>query len=203
MCGEYESEKVIEKSRFLAYSAHVESEEEARAFVRSLREKHPFATHVCFAFVADEAGNLMRFSDDGEPSGTAGQPILEAIRAKNLVETAVAVVRYFGGIKLGAGGLTRAYSSSASENLSGADIRTLFTAEEYLCTVSYPLVPTLERWATDKEILEKKFENEVSVRLLLKKDESARCLDELKNATFGRVKIEKTGEYSHAFENGK
>ena len=73
----YESEKVIEKSRFITYSAHVETEEEARAFVAEIRSKHSLATHVCYAFIADKTGNLQRFSDDGEPQGTAGVPILE------------------------------------------------------------------------------------------------------------------------------
>ena len=110
----HESEKVIEKSRFLTYSTHVESEEEAKAFLAEIRKAHSLATHVCYAYIADKIGNLQRFSDDGEPQGTAGVPILEVLKAKKLFETAVAVVRYFGGIKLGAGGLVRAYSSSAA-----------------------------------------------------------------------------------------
>ena len=104
----HESEKVIEKSRFLTYSEHVQSEDEAKAFIARIRKMHSLATHVCYAFIADKAGNLQRFSDDGEPQGTAGIPILEVLKAIKLYETAVAVVRYFGGIKLGAGGLVRA-----------------------------------------------------------------------------------------------
>ena len=135
--GRHESEKIIEKSRFLTYSAHVESEEEARAFIAEIRSKHSLATHVCYAFISDKTGNLQRFSDDGEPQGTAGVPILEVLKAKKLFETAVAVVRYFGGIKLGAGGLVRAYSSSAAENLDGADIRVVETCVEIAATVDY------------------------------------------------------------------
>ena len=75
--GRHESEKIIEKSRFITFSAHVESEEEARQFVAEIRSKHSLATHVCFAFISDKTGNLQRFSDDGEPQGTAGVPILE------------------------------------------------------------------------------------------------------------------------------
>ena len=131
----YESGKIIEKSRFITYATHVETEDEARAFVAEIRSMHSLATHVCYAFVADKIGNLQRFSDDGEPQGTAGVPILEVLKNKKLFETAVAVVRYFGGIKLGAGGLVRAYSSSAAENLDGADIRVL---EMYFCTLSIP-----------------------------------------------------------------
>ena len=86
--GRHESEKVIEKSRFIAYSEHVESEEEAKNFLSEIRSKHTLATHCCYAFIADKAGNLMRFSDDGEPQGTAGMPILDVLKNKKLTETA-------------------------------------------------------------------------------------------------------------------
>ena len=117
---EYRSEKVIERSRFISTCSHIESEEEARAFLARVRTEFPDATHHCYAFVADTLGNLMRFSDDGEPQGTAGMPILDALRGKKLYQTAVVVTRYFGGVKLGAGGLVRAYSGAASECLDGA-----------------------------------------------------------------------------------
>ena len=83
----FESEKIIEKSRFLTYSAHVETEEEARAFLTEIRSLHSLATHVCYAFIADKTGNLQRFSDDGEPQGTAGVPMLEVLKNKKLFET--------------------------------------------------------------------------------------------------------------------
>ena len=130
--GENKSEKIIERSRFITYSKHVESEEEARAFLAEVRAEHSLATHVCYAFICDKLGNLCRFSDDGEPQGTAGMPILEVLKNKGLYQTAVAVVRYFGGVKLGAGGLVRAYSSSAAENLSGAEIRSVEVCSELL-----------------------------------------------------------------------
>ena len=101
-------EKVIERSRFIARCAHAAGEDAARAFAAAERAELSRATHNCFAFVADRAGNLLRFSDDGEPQGTAGMPIPEVIRSKKLFETAVVVTRYFGGKKLGAGGFFRA-----------------------------------------------------------------------------------------------
>ena len=108
-------EKVIERSRFIANCAHVQDEEEAKAFVAKIRAEHSLATHNCYAFVADKTGNLMRFSDDGEPQGTAGMPILDVLKNKKLFETAVVVTRYFGGVKLGAGGLVRAYTAIARD----------------------------------------------------------------------------------------
>ena len=113
-----DAEFIINKSRFIGYGCPCETEEEALAFLARIRQKHKDATHNCYAF---SAGGAKRFSDDGEPSGTAGKPILNVIEQKKLVNTAVVVTRYFGGVKLGAGGLIRAYSSAASDALSAAD----------------------------------------------------------------------------------
>ena len=113
--GQFQSEFIVERSRFISYCDRVKSEEEARAFVEKIKKQNSLATHNCYAFIADETANLMRFSDDGEPQGTAGVPILDVIKNRNLRQTAVVVTRYFGGIKLGAGGLCRAYSRAASD----------------------------------------------------------------------------------------
>ena len=113
--GEHFAEKTIEKSKFLAYVSHAEGEDAAKAYLGKVRALHPMATHVCYGYIADKVGNLQRFSDDGEPQGTAGMPILGVLKAKELRFATAAVVRYFGGIKLGAGGLTRAYAGCAAE----------------------------------------------------------------------------------------
>ena len=167
--GETLTEKVIEKSRFLTYCSHVENEEEAKAFLQRVRALHPLATHVCYGYIADKVSNVQRFSDDGEPQGTAGMPILNVIKNQKLFETAVAVVRYFGGIKLGAGGLTRAYASSASEGLDASDKREYDISITLSVLVDYPevnaLIRFLEREGTsyDKDFGEKA-EFTVSVR---------------------------------------
>ena len=141
------AEKIIERSRFIANCAHVQGEDEARAFVLSVRASHPLATHNCFAFIADEAGNLQRFSDDGEPQGTAGMPMLEVLKARGLRCTAVVVTRYFGGVKLGAGGLARAYAGCCAEALAQADVREYVLCRELTCTVGYDLFDALRRYA--------------------------------------------------------
>lgn len=110
----------IRRSEFITIVRHVTSEEELFVELNAIRKKYSDATHVCYASVFDTSGNGARFSDDGEPSGTAGAPILDAIKGAGIREVLVAVVRYFGGIKLGAGGLVRAYSSSASDALKSA-----------------------------------------------------------------------------------
>ena len=146
ICSPSVHEKVIERSRFIADCAHVCSEEEARAFVASVRAKHPLATHHCFAFIADEAGNLQRFSDDGEPQGTAGMPMLEVLKAQELRCSAVVVTRYFGGVKLGAGGLVRAYAGTCAEALSSADIRVFALCRELSFSVGYDLYDALRKY---------------------------------------------------------
>ena len=197
----HESEKIIEKSRFLTYSAHVESEEEARAFIAEIRGKHSLATHVCYAFVADKTGNLQRFSDDGEPQGTAGVPILEVLKNKKLFETAVAVVRYFGGIKLGAGGLVRAYSSSAAENLDGADIRVLEMCQEWRIMVDYTGIDGVQKYlsAHTCTLLSTDYGEKVAFQVAVKKNEADGFCKGLVDYMQGRVYLEKGAEYYAPF----
>ena len=198
----FTSEKMIEKSRFITHCAHIESEEEARAFVAELRSKHTLATHVCYAFIADKTGNLQRFSDDGEPQGTAGVPILEVLKAKKLFETAVAVVRYFGGIKLGAGGLVRAYSSSAAENLDGADIRILQMCSEYEIFVDYTGVDSLQKYPSTHtcSLLSTEYGENVTFRIAVKKAEERAFIDGLFDYMQGRVEYKRIDEYYTAFK---
>lgn len=116
--GYGEAEQVIQKSRFITYVERVETEEEALAFIQKIKKKHWDATHNCSAYMIGENDLIQKANDDGEPSGTAGVPILEVIKKKGLKDTVVVVTRYFGGIKLGAGGLIRAYGGSASHGIN-------------------------------------------------------------------------------------
>lgn len=197
----HQSEKIIEKSRFLTYCAHVESEEEARAFVANVRSKHTLATHVCYAFIADKTGNLQRFSDDGEPQGTAGVPMLEVLKAKKLFETAVAVVRYFGGVKLGAGGLVRAYSSCTAENLDGADVRSLEKCAEYKIQVEYTGVDRLEKYLSTHtcSLLSTDYGEKVCFLVAVKKTDETTFLEGLIDRMQGRVETERGKEYYAPF----
>lgn len=113
---------VIERSRFIGYAQRVTTEEEAVAFIAMIKKKHWDATHNCSAFVIGENDQIQRSSDDGEPSGTAGKPILECIKKNGVKDTVVVVTRYFGGIKLGAGGLVRAYTAGTVTALKAAKI---------------------------------------------------------------------------------
>lgn len=133
-----ENKIVIERSRFISYVKACETEEIARAFLEEIKKMHPFATHNCYAYIT-ERGKIARFSDDGEPQGTAGQPILEVIKNKKLFDTIVVITRYFGGIKLGAGGLVRAYSQGAAEVIEKAGIIENVLSDVYEIEIAYDL----------------------------------------------------------------
>lgn len=120
--GYGEHEIVIEKSRFIAHISRAEIEEEAIEFIQSIKKKHWNATHNCSAYLIGEHDLIQKAHDDGEPSGTAGVPILEVLKKRKLKDTVVVITRYFGGIKLGAGGLIRAYGKSTSEGLNATGI---------------------------------------------------------------------------------
>ena len=117
-----EHEIVIQKSRFIAYINRATTEEEAQAFIATIKKKHWDATHNCSAYMIGEHNQIQKANDDGEPSGTAGVPMLEVLKKKELKDTVVVVTRYFGGIKLGGGGLIRAYGKSTSEGLNAIGI---------------------------------------------------------------------------------
>ena len=134
-----EGEIVEKKSRFIATVRPVASEEEALAFIEEMKKKYWDARHNCSAFVIGRNQELMRFSDDGEPQGTAGKPMLDVLLGEGLHNTAVVVTRYFGGILLGAGGLTRAYSKGARDALAAAGVATMGLWARVRLSCPYPL----------------------------------------------------------------
>ncbi len=119
---EIENITIIERSKFICNIKPINSEEEALDYINEIKKRHAFATHGCYAYVADELGNLCKFSDAGEPQGTAGLPMLNAIKGKDIKKIVAVVTRYFGGIKLGAGGLVRAYGGAVSACLALAEL---------------------------------------------------------------------------------
>ncbi|PTX62560.1 putative YigZ family protein [Melghirimyces profundicolus] len=142
--GYGEKEILIKKSRFITYVDRVETEEEATSFIRKISRQNWDATHNCHAYVVLDGSMVQKSSDDGEPAGTAGRPILEVINQRELVNTAVVVTRYFGGIKLGAGGLVRAYSQSAAAGLDEAGILHWTLHRALKITVDYPAMGKVE-----------------------------------------------------------
>jgi uncharacterized YigZ family protein len=146
-----EHEIIIQKSRFIGTIKRVESEEEAQAFIQLLKKKYHDATHNCSAYIIGEHDQIQKANDDGEPSGTAGVPMLEVLKKQNLKDTAVVVTRYFGGIKLGAGGLIRAYGSSTSEAIKAVGIMKRQLMKGFKVTIEYTLLGKLENELRNSE----------------------------------------------------
>ena len=194
--GECETQKIIEKSRFITMSKHISGEEEAKDFIADIRRRYPDATHNCYAYIADNLGNFPRFSDDGEPSGTAGMPILDVIKNKKLFETVVVVTRYFGGIKLGAGGLVRAYSGSAAENLEKSEKVLYDTCSQSEYCVDYSSVDTVMRYCVENSasLIETLYNDEVTFIIAVKKADEENFNAGLINRLNGKVKIKKMKE---------
>ncbi|MEI3613835.1 YigZ family protein [Pseudogracilibacillus sp. SO30301A] len=137
-------EKIIQKSRFIGYVERVNNEEDANEFIQKIKKQHYNATHNCSAYIIGEHDQIQKANDDGEPSGTAGIPMLEVLKRLNLKNTAIVVTRYFGGIKLGAGGLIRAYSSTTSETIKNTGIVKGELMQGISLTVEYPLLGRVE-----------------------------------------------------------
>ena len=131
--GQY-SEK---RSRFMAFADHVESEQEAMAFISNLKSKYHDARHVCYAYIIGKQGEAYRQNDDGEPSGTGGRPILGQLHSANLTYAVVAVVRYFGGVKLGPGPLAVAYKTAAALALQDCRIEEKVVMSHFKVSVPY------------------------------------------------------------------
>ncbi|XMB86738.1 YigZ family protein [Mycoplasmatota bacterium WC44] len=140
-----QNEIIIEKSRFICYMKRVESVDEATEFINKIKKDHWNASHNCSAFVIGKRSEIMRSSDDGEPSGTAGAPMLNSLKNNNLSDVVSVVTRYFGGTKLGAGGLIRAYSRSVSEAILKASIIETVEMKVITVTVDYSVANTLSK----------------------------------------------------------
>jgi uncharacterized YigZ family protein len=139
-----QDEIIIEKSTFIGYAKPVTSEEEALAFIQEIKKKHRDATHNVPAYVLGEHNDIQRCNDDGEPSGTAGVPVLEVLKKEDVRDVAVVVTRYFGGIKLGTGGLVRAYTKGAKIALEAARIITKVLYQVVIVSVDYTMLGTLQ-----------------------------------------------------------
>ncbi|RZT21558.1 YigZ family protein [Fictibacillus sp. BK138] len=137
-------EIVIDKSRFIAHISRATTEEEAISFIQSIKKEHNSATHNCSAYLVGKTDNIQKANDDGEPSGTAGVPMLEVLKKRELKDTVAVVTRYFGGIKLGAGGLIRAYGKSVSEGLNHIGVVQRQLHQIIHITVDYTLLGKME-----------------------------------------------------------
>ena len=194
--AENSAEFVINKSRFIGYGCPCETEEEALAFLARIRQKHKVATHNCYAYIIGLNSGIMRYSDDGEPSGTAGMPIIEVMKARGVVDCAVVITRYFGGILLGAGGLVRAYSHTCALALDAARVCQMHPTERWLFEVAYPLWDRVQHTLKSQpaRLVGTDFAAAVSFELDMKAADTERVLAELTRVTDGRVESLKEEE---------
>ncbi len=185
-----ESEQVINKSTFLSCAFPISSEEEANAFIQKERKKHPDARHVCWAYIIGEKKDIMRYSDDGEPQGTAGQPILQVLVKKDITNVLVTVTRYFGGILLGAGGLTRAYSSSCASAIDNAGVKVMMLSSISQVTLDYTTYNRLQKNIANSDyIIVKNIEygENVTLTLTVKEEDFIKLSDYFIQSTGGKA----------------
>jgi uncharacterized YigZ family protein len=175
------------RSLFIGHAIHVESEEEALAFIKQLKKEYSDATHNCFAYHL-KGGIIARYSDDGEPQGTAGVPMLETIRKSGVDDVCVVVTRYFGGILLGAGGLVRAYSHSTSIAIEGAEVVTYQPYSVYSLRCGYSEYQKYSNILANYGVVidGTDFEAEVTVRFAVKRERAETLLNKISEAGYGR-----------------
>lgn len=147
------AEVVIEKSRFIGQSFHVEDLEETENIIKEVKKKYYDATHNCFAYIIGEDMSIAKASDDGEPSSTAGVPMLELMKKLNLTNTLVMATRYFGGIKLGASGLIRAYAKTAKISLEANSIVNKDVFNRIILEIDYSLIGRIQKFLENNQII--------------------------------------------------
>ena len=191
-----EAEYEIQRSHFIAQAVHAATEDEARAFLVSCKKKHYDARHNPSAWVLGAAGARQKSNDDGEPGGTAGNPILEAIKKRGLVDTVCVVTRYFGGIKLGAGGLIRAYGHAAHLALDSAVLVRCLHLVRLAVTIDYTLLSLVENFVRQENLRTEDavYEENVTLLLLLEEEQQGSVEEKLTELTAGRAVFEKRGK---------
>ncbi|PWM72751.1 MAG: YigZ family protein [Bacillota bacterium] len=200
--GEISCEYVVERSRFITHIAPVENEESAKAYVEKIRKAHSLATHNCYAYIADECGLKQKFSDDGEPQGTAGLPMLEVLKARGLKKCAVVVTRYFGGVKLGAGGLVRAYTKAVADGVNAAKV-VKYTVCAFIETAAdYEYYAKILKFAESKnyKIIDTQFSERATVRFAIPAENLAAFEANFADCFNGRLETETSGTGYYAFE---
>ncbi|HIZ78478.1 MAG TPA: YigZ family protein [Candidatus Lachnoclostridium stercorigallinarum] len=191
------------KSRFIATLKPVESEEEALAFVEEMKKKYWDATHNCSAFVIGERGELCRCSDDGEPSQTAGRPMLDVLLGEEIRNVCAVVTRYFGGTLLGTGGLVRAYSGAVKAGLENCRVVTKRLAKELTVGTDYSGVGKIQYLAAQNGItvLDSQYGTDVTFSFLVPVDEADRFAALLTEGTNGRCSIQVKRELYYGLLN--
>lgn len=188
-------EEEIKKSRFICHLKRVESEDEARDYIAQIKKKHHKANHSCSAMIIGENSEIKRSSDDGEPSGTAGVPMLTVLEKQELTNIVAVVTRYFGGIKLGAGGLIRAYSGSVANATKEIGIVEVKEQEGIKITLTYPQYQTFANFLASEGLVESETEflENVTTSIYLDSENVSGTLERLVEFYQGKAIFEKAG----------
>lgn len=192
--GYGEREIVISKSRFIAYVERAETEQEAIDFIDKIKKMHPSATHNCSCYLIGEHDNIQKANDDGEPSGTAGVPMLEVLKKQGLKDTVVVVTRYFGGIKLGGGGLIRAYGKATTEGIDAAQVVERKLHHLMRVSIDYTWLGKVENEVRNSHytLKEIQYADAVEVFVHVLKDEEATFIEWITELTNGQATIDCT-----------
>ena len=189
-------EFIINKSRFIGYAAPCETEAEALAFLQSIRTKHKDATHNCYAYIIGQNAGIMRYSDDGEPGGTAGLPMMEVLKHQGVVNCCCVVTRYFGGTLLGPGGLVRAYTTATQAAVAAAQeagqIVEMTSVVPVDVRVAYPQYEQVLRLAQDSgaKVSDTDYADAVTLHLVFKAGEQEPFCAKMRELMAGREEIE-------------
>ncbi|TWT14682.1 YigZ family protein [Streptococcus sp. sy010] len=188
-------EEVIKKSRFICHLKRINSEEEGRQFISQIKKEHYKANHSCSAMIIGENSEIKRSSDDGEPSGTAGVPMLTVLEKQGLTNVVAVVTRYFGGIKLGAGGLIRAYAGSVAHAIKEIGVVEVKELQGLAIEMTYPQYQTFANFLESQELQEfdPDFSVNVTTHLYLDKDKIQDVLDSLTEFYHGKVNSQEIG----------
>ncbi|MDR0913616.1 MAG: YigZ family protein [Oscillospiraceae bacterium] len=194
-------EFVEKKSRFIGYVQPVKTDEQAQTFINTIKSKHPSATHNVYAYTVLH-NQTTRYSDDGEPQGTAGLPVLDVLRKNAITNTAIVVTRYFGGTLLGTGGLVRAYSKAAAEAVKAAGVVTAALCSVVQLEFEYSLYSKIEAMlaAANTKTEAAVFEDSVKLKFCIRKNQADSFIAQLQNAANGKIKIEQKDEKFAFFE---
>ena len=182
----------IQTSRFIGYVAHASSENEAEAYIQQIRRKHYDATHNCTAWrIGLGADSRFRYNDDGEPSGTAGKPILEAIDGHDVTRVVCVVTRYYGGTKLGTGGLARAYRQSAAEGLKRAGKTIRYITQDFKVRFPYDLTGQVMSFISNNnfKIVDTRYDEETTLIARIRLSQAGYFEKELVEHTAGKIQL--------------
>lgn len=203
--GEANYEFEEKKSVFIGYIKHIESEDEAKKFIEYINSKHYDARHNVYGYIVGNDMLIQRYTDDGEPQGTAGIPIIELIKKRELTDVVIVVTRYFGGILLGVGGLTRAYVNGANGAINNAKIVDKVTGNEISITINYDLVGKLQYFFNENKIHVKDilYEDRVIFKVRCEKIDVNKFISDITDLTSNNLNVEISSDVMYFKNEGK